>query len=272
MYKLVSMDLDETLLTRDKKMSPDFPAFVEELKEKNIIPIVATGREFTTAKKFVGDVDIDLICNNGNLIRNSKHGDILYVNPISFEDLRRVMDLDKEKVLSCVLHVTGQKGVDLAFPDRKTRTLDKHYANHFAGRIREVDSIEDLKSKVLSIVFTGDDQRLFKLYEILKENISEDFNLHLMSMQSHKGYMLEVLQKNGDKFVGVSIYCEKKNIDLKDIIAIGDDSNDRNLIANAGFGIAMKNGVQAVKDVAKLISKKDNNHNGAIEILREVLW
>lgn len=34
----------------------------------------------------------------------------------------------------------------------------------------------------------------------------------------------------------------------------------------------MINAIPDVKDVAKLISKKDNNNNGAIEILKEVLW
>ena len=63
-----------------------------------------------------------------------------------------------------------------------------------------------------------------------------------------------------------------KNIDLKDVVAIGDDSNDKNIIKNCGLGIAMINAISDVKDVAKLISKKDNNNNGAIEILKEVLW
>ena len=90
MFKLVSMDLDETLLTTDKKMPKDFKDFVSGCRDRGIIPIVATGREYTTAKRFVGDVDIDLICNNGNLIRNSMDSKTLYVNPISHVDLKEV--------------------------------------------------------------------------------------------------------------------------------------------------------------------------------------
>ena len=59
MFKLVSMDLDETLLTTDKKMPKDFKDFVSGCRDRGIIPIVATGREYTTAKRFVGDVNID---------------------------------------------------------------------------------------------------------------------------------------------------------------------------------------------------------------------
>ena len=64
------MDLDETLLNSDKVMTKSFYNFVDKLKSNNIIPVVATGREYYSAHKFVGDVDIDLICNNGNVIKD----------------------------------------------------------------------------------------------------------------------------------------------------------------------------------------------------------
>ena len=113
MFKLVSMDLDETLLTTDKKMPKDFKDFVSGCRDKGIIPIVATGREYTTAKRFVGDVDIDLICNNGNLIRNSMDSKTLYVNPISHEDLKEVYNLDNDKSCNLLLHVSGNKDIDV---------------------------------------------------------------------------------------------------------------------------------------------------------------
>nr|WP_255348616.1 HAD hydrolase family protein [Peptoniphilus sp. oral taxon 836] len=122
------------------------------------------------------------------------------------------------------------------------------------------------------MVFTGKNEDLFKLRDVFNSNISDKFNIHLMAMQTRAEYMLEVLQKNGDKFEGLKFYCKSKNIDLKDVVAIGDDSNDKNIIKNCGLGIAMINAIPDVKDVAKLISKKDNNNNGAIEILKEVLW
>lgn len=272
MFKLVSMDLDETLLTTDKKMTPDFDGFVYGCRKRGIIPIVATGREFTTAKKFVGDVEIDLVCNNGNLIRNSKSERILYVNPISHKDLKELLDLDEDKSTNLILHVSGIKGIDVLYQDNGIRILDDDYLKRFAGRIERFTSVDELDIKVLSIVFTGEDEDLFKLRDIFEKKVSDKFNIHLMAMQTRRAYMLEVLQKNGDKFEGVRFYCKKKSIDIKDIVAIGDDSNDRNLIKNSGLGIAMINAVESVKEVAKLISKKDNNNNGAIEILKEVLW
>lgn len=272
MFKLVSMDLDETLLTTDKKMPKDFKDFVSGCRDRGIIPIVATGREYTTAKRFVGDVDIDLICNNGNLIRNSMDSKTLYVNPISHEDLKKVYNLDKDKSCNLLLHVSGNKDIDVIYQDDGKRFIDDDYISRFSKRTATFKSIDDVSLDVLSIVFTGKNEDLFKLRDVFDSNISDKFNIHLMAMQTRAEYMLEVLQKNGDKFEGLKFYCKSKNIDLKDVVAIGDDSNDKNIIKNCGLGIAMINAIPDVKDVAKLISKKDNNNNGAIEILKEVLW
>ena len=54
--------------------------------------------------------------------------------------------------------------------------------------------------------------------------------------------------------------------------AIGDDSNDIMLIKNVGLGIAMKNSVDSLKDVADVISDFDNNNDGAIKILNKVIF
>lgn len=61
-------------------------------------------------------------------------------------------------------------------------------------------------------------------------------------------------------------------MDLKDVAAIGDDSNDVMLIENVGLGIAMKNGVERLREVASVISDYDNNNNGAVRILDKVLF
>ena len=93
-----------------------------------------------------------------------------------------------------------------------------------------------------------------------------------MKIKRQPKWMLEILQKKGDKFFGIKKYAENRNIDLKDVAAIGDDSNDVMLIENVGLGIAMKNGVEKLREVADVVSDYDNNNDGAIKILDKVLF
>jgi len=273
MIKMVSMDLDETLLTTDKVITKSFESFVQKLKSNNIIPVVATGREYYSAHKFVGNnVDIDLICNNGNVIRDNLSGKVKYVNPIKNEDLKRVMAFDDNDNIYTSLHIQRDDGIDLVYKKKNFSNLEGTYVDAFRGRNLPLDNFDNLEGNPLSIVFAGSHDDLVHLRNRMRDKISDRFNFHIMKIRREPKWMLEVLQKSGDKFYGVKKYAEIMSVDLKDVAAIGDDSNDVMLIENVGLGIAMKNGVERLREAADVVSDFDNNNDGAVKILDKVLF
>lgn len=273
MIKMVSMDLDETLLTTDKVITESFESFVKKLKSNNIIPVVATGREYYSAHKFVGNkVDIDLICNNGNVIRDNLSGKVHYVNPISDEDLKRVMAFDDNDKVFTSLHIERDDGIDLVYKKKNFTNFEGTYVDAFRGRNLGLDDFDNLEGNPLSIVFAGSHDDLVGLRNRMRDEISDRFNFHIMKIRREPKWMLEVLQKSGDKFYGVKKYAEIRGIDLKDVAAIGDDSNDVMLIKSVGLGIAMKNGVERLREAADVVSDFDNNSDGAVKILDKVLF
>ena len=273
MIKMVSMDLDETLLTTDKVITKSFESFVNKLKSNNIIPVVATGREYYSAHKFVGNnVDIDLICNNGNVIRDNLSGKVHYVNPISDEDLKRVMAFDDNDKVFTSLHIQRDDGIDLVYKKKNFTNFEGTYVDAFRGRNLGLDNFDNLVGNPLSIVFAGSHDDLVGLRNRMRDEISDRFNFHIMKIRREPKWMLEVLQKSGDKFYGVKKYAEIRGIDLKDVAAIGDDSNDVMLIKSVGLGIAMKNGVERLREAADVVSDFDNNSDGAVKILDKVLF
>lgn len=273
MIKMVSMDLDETLLTTDKVITESFESFVNKLKSNNIIPVVATGREYYSAHKFVGNkVDIDLICNNGNVIRDNLSGKVHYVNPISDEDLKRVMAFDDNEKVFTSLHIERDDGIDLVYKKKNFTNFEGTYVDAFRGRNLGLDDFDNLEGNPLSIVFAGSHDDLVGLRNRMRDEISDRFNFHIMKIRREPKWMLEVLQKSGDKFYGVKKYAEIRNIDLKNVAAIGDDSNDVMLIKSVGLGIAMKNGVERLREAADVVSDFDNNSDGAVKILDKVLF
>lgn len=273
MIKMVSMDLDETLLNTEKVITKSFESFVKKLKSNNIIPVVATGREYYSAHKFVGNnVDIDLICNNGNVIRDNLTGKVHYVNPISDEDLKRVMAFDDNDEVYTSLHIQRDDSIDLVYKKKNFKKFEGTYVDAFRGRNLALDDFENLEGNPLSIVFAGSHDNLVDLRNRMRDEISDRFNFHIMKIRREPKWMLEVLQKSGDKFYGVKKYAEIRGIDLKDVAAIGDDSNDVMLIENVGLGIAMKNGVERLRERADVVSDYDNNSDGAVKILDKVLF
>ncbi|MDO5715897.1 MAG: HAD-IIB family hydrolase [Tissierellia bacterium] len=270
MYRIVAMDLDQTLLSRDKKLMGDFNRFVNSCTKNNIIPIIATGRGYHSAKHFIPQWPLNIVCNNGNLIRNEQKGSIEYINPIPKADVRDILYHQKNERIQTSFHINGyDDGKDLAqFPSKDTKY---QYRSREGKRNIKLKRLEDLSYDILSVVFTGEKEDLRQLELELSLEYQDRFNLHLMAFHTRDCHMLEVLQRSGDKYIGVREFAQKRNIQMSEVIAIGDDSNDRLLIEKAGLGIAMKNGVKEVRRVADIVSHKTNDEGGALDILNKVL-
>ena len=81
-------------------------------------------------------------------------------------------------------------------------------------------------------------------------------------------FCIELLDKNSNKAVGVSIVAEKYGILMEDIICIGDSGNDVHMIEEAGLGVAMANARSEAKAVADEITLS-NEENGVAHIINK---
>ena len=70
---------------------------------------------------------------------------------------------------------------------------------------------------------------------------------------------------------GECILKDKIGINNNDIIAFGDGLNDVVMIENVGFGVAMKNALDEVKNKANDITLDDNNNDGVVNYLKSIL-
>ena len=70
------------------------------------------------------------------------------------------------------------------------------------------------------------------------------------------------MNKEVDKSKSILRLCEILNINIEEVIAIGDSYNDISMIETAGVGIAMGNGVQEIKEIADFIT--DTNENDGV--------
>lgn len=57
--QIIFFDLDGTLLTSQNNIKSDVVDCIHKLKEKNIIPVIATGRGLSESKEFLQQCDIE---------------------------------------------------------------------------------------------------------------------------------------------------------------------------------------------------------------------
>ena len=82
-----------------------------------------------------------------------------------------------------------------------------------------------------------------------------------------KPYFLEVMPPNSGKGEALLWLAKELKIPQKQTMAFGDSMNDESMIRCAHFSVAMCNGLDYIKDVAKYVTRKSNNEDGIADFL-----
>ena len=82
-------------------------------------------------------------------------------------------------------------------------------------------------------------------------------------------FYTEISAKNVDKWNAIEFLREKMEIKIEEIIAIGDNINDKKMIQNANLGVAMGQSHPVIKEIANLTTMS-NNEDGVAAILNNI--
>lgn len=273
MYKLIAIDLDGTLLNDEKQVPKENIDLVNELIEAGYEVVFATGRRYLAAKEFIDCFkhDLVIIANNGNMVRHTEDDRLLHAQYLDMGQLEYVLTEGKRLGIHPVIHVNKfEEGVDMVCELPKDHACYHDYVE-FEDRCQQVDDFlrEDLK--ILSIVYLGDQSRLAALNNKIVENYPKEYTSYLMENIFLAEALLEVVNPNSGKWKSVLNYARTRGIGPDEIVAIGDDSNDIEMVREAGLGIGMKNGVEGLRKVADRVTEFTNNDSGLALELRGLL-
>lgn len=273
MYKLVAMDLDGTLLNDKKEITQENLKLINTLENKGYEVVIATGRRYWSAKDLTREIksDITILANNGNVVRNSRDDKDIITKHLDINSFRTIMKEGKKRNLYPIIHVDDfHGGIDIIIELDKD---DKNYYDYMEknNRFIQVDNYLDIQKKILAVVYVGDKATLNNFRIDLLNKYPNLCNAHIMENISIAEVLLEIMHPEGTKWLSLLEYASSKNIKAEEIIAIGDDNNDIEMLQNVGLGIAMKNATKGVLSVANHITEKNNNESGVAFELRRVL-
>ncbi len=275
MYRLIAIDLDGTLLDDKKNIPEENLYLMKELFDRGYEIVIATGRRYWEAKTLTEDIDrpVVILANNGNIVRDLKDGKLLIKKYLGMEDFRILIKESKKRGLYPLLLVDDyENGIDVMVEMDNISEFHNIYISRAQDRCKKVEDYLKLNDvNILSVVFAGDRKDLQELYDYINVRYPKIFKSHLMENIHVAEALLEIMNPLGDKWLSLLEYAKEKGIYREQIIAIGDDNNDAEMVKNAGLGIAMKNGSQLVKSVADIITEKDNNESGVAYELKKIL-
>jgi len=261
MYKLITVDVDGTLVGENLVISPAIFKAVAEVKQRGIKFTLATGRALFSAMKFAIPLGIDtpMITFGGALVSHPQTKEVYYKLPLDYTLAKTAYQILK----SMDLHVNIQK-IDGVF----TTQMDHEAGVYTALTSNPMHIIDDVESCLQKdpmklLVVCSDPEKLLNAEKLLKAKMGNQVFI-ARSLSS----FLEVLNLDATKGKALKFLGEMLDIKREEIMAVGDHYNDLDMLEYAGLGIAMEISPEEVQDMADFVSG-DPNHDGMAEILQK---
>lgn len=263
--RLLAIDLDDTLLTKDLTISDRTMSAIAKARAKGVLVTVATGRMPLSCQKYIEklEINIPVISCNGAIIRESPSGAIIYRQVIDSKLAAEVIGKMQNEGMHCQLYIK-----------------DKIYTNQFnkwAGIWKRQTVLESEEADLLEIL-SGESEGAEKLVSIDEEEIillkyktlGEQFQGRINAMVSKPNF-LELCHASVSKGNALAFLAERHGIQKEEVMAIGDSLNDIDMIKYAGLGIAIGNARSEVKMEADYITSTNNEDGVALAIEEFIL-
>lgn len=264
MYKLIAIDLDDTLLSDDLSIHSDNIESLKKAKEKGIYVVLCSGRESASMLQIMKGMGVFderdyFISYNGAMVQRIG-GEKIWQDKIEGEDLKRFIEIGREAdvIVQCYCD------------SLKVEQLDPRINRYEKNTGIEGEKVEDLTALPYSIKLLFNSADHAKLAE-LKHNFEQTFGEKYHYFFSKPEY-LEVLYNTSNKGLAVKYLAEHLSLTAEEVICIGDSFNDAYMIEYAGLGVAMQNANPKVKAVADYVTIKDNNQAGVAEVVEKFIF
>lgn len=271
--KMIGFDLDNTLLTSKKELSEYTKEVLKQAVRQGIILLPATGRPLCglpeDIRNFPG-IRYALTANGARLL-DLKENRILYERLVPCETVEKLLDIFLKYDAITEIYYDG---VGYAQKDKLCR-IEEFFPQHpmaeyvLATRRR----VKDIRGKFEEERRPSDKvQAVFKTPEeketALQEVVSEVEGIEAVSSLGHN---IEVTVRGVNKGDSLLRLGEMLGIRREEIMAFGDGENDIAMIEAVGCGVAMANGLDAVKKAARYVTDSNDADGVAKAIVKYVL-
>lgn len=251
MYKLIAIDIDDTLINDDKKVTPATQKALEEAVAAGVVVTLATGRAYASAHVLARQtgLNVPIITYQGALIKNLLDEQVLYERYVPTEAADKLFKY-------CIEH-------DLHL---QTYIDDKLYAREENQKLIDYTNLNGTKYYVEpdfailvaqptpKMLIIDEPDYLDEIAPVLRELLGDSVHI-----TKSKPNFLEFMHHEGTKGHALKFLANHFGCDLSNTIAIGDSWNDHEMLEAAGLGVAMGNAIPALKEIADFVTASNND-------------
>lgn len=239
--QLIALDMDGTLLDDEKNITNLTRSQIKRAHNQGIHIVLSTGRPLSTCYSYVKDLNLDsylITCNGGEIY--SRDQTVV---------AQHLLETDK---LAYMFHLAQGLGMNTWVV-----STERPFYNYLP---EEHQQLQWLKFSCHS-----------KDEEILDQMVKKLSYIEGVEISNASPINIEVNPVGVNKAMGLEFVCEKLEITMDNVLAMGDSLNDIKMIQTAGIGVAMANAQKAIQQVADYITDT-NNHDGVGKAIEKFIF
>ncbi len=255
-YKMIFSDFDGTIASDDHGISEENKRAIKEYQERGGVFVLCSGRAPIPAWVIVEQLGIEnneipIAGLNGALVFN-KSKEVVYKSPIKNESAITIVKEAEKRNIYCHIYDEVSAIISEVHPInvdyKKITQIDLKVVGKISDYLIANPSFDPVK--ILYVIAPEQKEELDKLYDEL--NLTDV--LHVMSNDN----FYEFVSVDAGKEKAMEFVAKKYGVPLSEVIAIGDNLNDKAMIEKAGLGVAIGNGRAETIAVADYVAPSNN--------------
>ena len=282
--RLLALDLDGTLLNSRGQLTERNRGAIAQARGHGVRVAVVTGRRFRDARPLALELglDVPLIAHNGALTKHARTLETVAVLPLPLPAARNALRVGREAGADALLS-DDHEGLGVLVYDHLSgdnRSLLRYVAwarrvhgEEGSNAVREVPSLEDyLDHEPVHLAFSGGCAAMTTLNEILDQELGASVRI-LSTMYAKTDFaLLDIIHPEASKGVGVAAVARELGVSREEVMAIGDNFNDIEMLRYAGVGVVMSNADPSLLELDGFHTTSSNDEDGvAVAIERFIL-
>jgi Cof subfamily protein (haloacid dehalogenase superfamily) len=272
--RLLALDIDGTLLDPYGALTDAARGAVVAAQRAGLQVVLCTGRRFRTALVVARELGLagPMVVNNGALVKDIATGRTLHHRYLPAEVLPEVLALARSVGPPLVYVDAYPDATDfLTLRSEQIHAFQREYLRDHGANCRVVEELADFpRENVIMTSLMADAVTLAALRERARQELGARVHTHVIQNKNYQGEILEFLSPESGKWAALARVAELAGIEHQAIAAVGDDVSDAEMLARAGFGIAMGNAVESCRSAAAFVARS-NAEGGIVEAIERVL-
>lgn len=276
MIKLLALDLDGTTLNSSGQVTDANRAAIRAAEERGVLVTIATGRRFRDARPVGKDLELNapLITHNGALLKYAHSEETvacsLLSNDAALEIVRVGKDYGGDALVSTDPHGHGTLLYDRVSDDNLPLKKYLRWAENLHGSgpgregVKHVARLEDVlgEHEIVHISFSGGCDAMSAMLSVLGRELGNTVTILPTIYPRLDFTLIDILPAGVSKGHGVGRLAELSDLKPENVMAIGDNFNDLEMLEYAGTAVVMGNADPKLLERDEFYTTLSNDEGG----------